>query len=138
MSLLKDLLLKHEGLALIQYEDTEGNKTIGVGHKLKVNETLTVITETEAFLLLESDIKDVMKQAKIFPWIPELNEARRAVVYSMIFNLGVGKFREFKKLIKALEVRDYEQAASEMLKSKWASQVKDRAKQLASLMRLGA
>ena len=45
----------------------------------------------------------------------------------MCFNLGIVKLLKFEKMIKALEQKNYSQAAKEALHSKWASQVGKRA-----------
>jgi lysozyme len=55
----------------------------------------------------------------------------------MGFNLGFKGFMSFKNLIKALKNNDYELAVVEMLNSKWANQVKNRAVRLAKMMETG-
>jgi lysozyme len=52
----------------------------------------------------------------------------------MSFNLGYGRLKTFKKMLTALSKGDYEASAKEMLDSKWATQVGNRATALASLM----
>jgi len=55
----------------------------------------------------------------------------------MAYNLGLGGLNKFQNMIKAIDDGDYSKAASEMLASRWASQVGDRAERLAKLMRTG-
>jgi lysozyme len=62
---------------------------------------------------------------------------RQDVVLNMLFNLGLPKFLAFRKMIEALRLANYDQAATEMLDSKWAIQVGIRAKELAEIMRTG-
>ena len=76
-----------------------------------------------------------MKRA--FPWFVRLNTVRRDVVLNMVFNLGLPRFRRFKKNIAAIKDKRWDDAAKEMLNSKWARQVKGRAKELARMMRKG-
>ena len=52
----------------------------------------------------------------------------------MAFNLGETRLRGFRKMWAALEEGNYATAAAEMLDSKWATQVKGRARDLAQLM----
>ena len=55
----------------------------------------------------------------------------------MAFNLGVAGLLKFKKMIAALEKRDYDTAAIEMLDSQWAKQVGQRSQELSRQMRTG-
>jgi lysozyme len=52
----------------------------------------------------------------------------------MAFNLGISGLLKFKKTLKLIEEGNYKLAAKEMLKSKWANQVKNRAKHLSIMM----
>lgn len=133
MDELKSLLLRHEGLRLKAYNDTCGKITIGVGRNIED----VGITSTEAMYLLENDITRAKAGAYTFPWYPKLDEARKDVVVSMIFNLGLGGFCKFLRLIEALETQNYSKAADEMLDSTWAHQVGERAQELATIMRTG-
>ena len=62
---------------------------------------------------------------------------RQAVLIDMMFNLGSPRFKQFKKMIQALEDNDYSRASFEMLDSKWAVQVGNRANYLAEKMKQG-
>lgn len=131
---ITDLLIKHEGLRLKPYRDTVGKLTIGVGRNLDD----VGITEKEARFMLENDIVRIKKKLmEIFPWYPNLFKKRKDVVVNMVFNLGITRFTRFRKLIKAIQIQDYDQAAKEMLNSKWARQVGRRATELAQMMRDG-
>ena len=127
---IKDQLIKHEGLRLKPYYCTANKLTIGIGRNLDD----VGISEDEALILLENDIIKVQKQAEQFQWFLQLNEERQSVILNMMFNLGLGGFLKFKETIRYLELGQYEQAAIEMLESKWASQVGNRAKELSKIM----
>jgi len=135
--ILRDLLVKHEGLRLKPYTDTVGKLTIGVGRNLDD----VGISKEEAYALLETDIESAELDArKVFRnlWDPSfLNLARYNVIVSMVFNLGLGRFKKFKKMIAAVKARDWDRAADEMLDSKWASQVGRRATELSKMMQSG-
>lgn len=131
---ITDLLIKHEGLRLKPYRDTVGKLTIGVGRNLDD----VGITREEAMYLLDNDIVRVSVEVdKAFRWYRGLNTTRRTVIVDMVFNLGLGRFKRFKRLIAAIVVFDWDRAAKEMLDSKWAKQVGRRATELAKMMRDG-
>ncbi len=128
------LLLNHEGLSLWPYYCPAGKLTIGVGRNLES----TGISEEEAADLLVTDIDRVLDEThKTFPWIDTLCRTRKMVIYSMVFNMGIGGVRSFKKMISAIKKKDYGLAAAEMIDSKWARQVKKRAVELSFVMRIG-
>jgi lysozyme len=129
---LEEQMILHEGLRLKPYTDTVGKLTIGVGRNLTDNG----ITRAEALYLLAIDlmtVKDELRQS--FPWLPQLSLLRYRVLVDMAFNLGVPRLKRFTRMLSALERGEYEHAAREMLKSKWAQQVGPRAVRLARWMR---
>ncbi len=127
------LLKKHEGLRLRPYKCSAGKLTIGYGRNLEDNG----ISEAEAEQMFHNDIQACYAACVKFPFWNKLNEARQAVVIDMCFNLGITRMKTFKKMLAALEVGAYNRAAKEMLASKWASQVKTRATELADIMKQG-
>jgi lysozyme len=130
---ITDLLIRHEGERLKAYTDTVGKLTIGCGHNL----TDKGIPKDVSRMLLAGDIADAASDAMKFPWYPGLCEARRAVILSMLFNLGLERFRGFVRFISAMIAADYVQASAEMLDSQWADQVGKRAVDLAAMMQTG-
>ena len=134
MTRLQDMLIRHEGLRLKPYRDTVGKLTIGIGRNLDD----VGITREEAMMLLNNDIANVRREVKkAFPWFSRLNRVRQNVVLNMVFNLGLPRFRQFKKAIGALRTRRWDEAAKQMLDSRWARQVGRRARELSSMMRSG-
>lgn len=129
-----NMIIAHEGLKLKPYRCTAGKLTIGVGRNLED----VGITEEEALYLLKNDINRILKLLPVFIkcW-DELSERRKMALVDMCFNLGMKGLLSFKKMLAALEEEDYNRAADEMLDSKWASQVKTRAEELAAMMREG-
>lgn len=132
---LREMLLLHEGIQLKPYVDTEGYRSIGVGRNLDQ----VGISKGEAMYLLESDIATAFEAANArFPWFCDLDDVRQEVVLNMIFNLGMARFMGFQKMISAMGAGQYELASKEMLKSKWAKQVGERAQFLSRAMASGA
>jgi lysozyme len=128
---LKEMLMRHEGLSLKPYKCTANKLTIGYGRNLED----VGISQEEASFLLANDIKKIVTQvSEKFKWFKTLSPARQAVVVNMIYNLGLNGFSNFKNTIRFLESGQFEQAAIEMLESKWASQVGKRAKELSKIM----
>ena len=132
--MLVDELVRDEGLRLFSYLDTVGKWTIGVGRNL----TDKGISSREAFDLLDHDLDEcVTDLAGSFPWFVTLDAVRQRVVCNMRFNLGPSRFRQFKQTIAAIAAGDYVKASEQMIKSKWASQVGQRAQRLARMMATG-
>jgi lysozyme len=117
VSRLREMLVRHEGLRLKPYRDTQRKLTIGVGGNLDD----VGISREEALMLFDNDIATVRREAgRAFPWFSRLSPVRKDVVLNMTFNLGLPGFRRFKKTIDAIEAEDWEKAAREMLNSRWA------------------
>lgn len=119
------------------YQDSEGYWSIGVGRLIDKRRGGRLRPD-EIDLMLDNDIKDAEEDAKaMFPSFQKLSDARKVVLCSMAFNLGRDRLAGFKRFRAAVEAGAFEQAATEMLDSLWAKQVKGRAIRLANLMRAG-
>jgi lysozyme len=129
--MLVEQLIKHEGLRLYPYRDSVGMLTIGVGRNLSD----VGISKKEALMLLENDIDKAIEAAKlVVDNFDRHNEARQMVLVNMAFNLGATRLRRFKKMLAALSIYNYVEAAREMLDSNWAEQVGNRASELSKIM----
>lgn len=130
----KELLELHEGRRRYPYKDTVGKLTIGVGFNLD-DEGLY---DEEIDFILDNRLNKVYEEAQAaFPDFRTLNNARKTVIVDMLFNLGLVRLKGFKKMWAAVGMRDFKGAATEMLDSKWATQVGPRATRLAEMMRTG-
>ena len=96
------------------------------------------ITAREAELMLEND---VLYLSSVLPskikFFNQLDKVRADILVNMAFNLGVNGLLKFKKMLTAIGDGYFELAAKEMLDSKWARQVGDRALELAQQMKTG-
>jgi len=127
---LTSLIARHEGKVLTMYTDTVGVPTIGYGHNL--NEP---ISEAAALQILSDDVAIAVNELDDrMDWWRDLPHPAQLVLASMVFNLGWPRFSRFKKMIAALEDRDYDQAAAEMEDSLWFQQIKSRGDELKQLM----
>lgn len=129
-------LIEEEGLSLKCYKDTEGNYTIGVGHLLK-NPCDDISLEYAGKLLAEDICIAKNELHEKIPVYAELDSVRQYVLLSMCFNLGITKLLQFRKMIMALNNKDYTLAAREMHDSKWFKQVKRRGSKLCLMMSTG-
>lgn len=124
----------HEGLRLKAYQDTEGVWTIGYGRNLQELQIGAKLAEE----WLQEDVAEAEKYARRFDEYYELDtEARRNVFVEMCFNLGPSRLGKFRKMLSAIRDHRWQDAAVEMLDSKWADQVGQRAVTLARLMEDG-
>ena len=134
MESLKEQLVRHEGLRLTVYDCPAGYKTIGVGRNIEQKG----ITEEEAFYLLDNDIEYFTNQLEEnLIGFQDLSEGKKAVLVNMAFNLGVNGLLKFKNMLAAVFEERWEDASSEMLNSKWADQVGNRAIELSEIMANG-
>ena len=133
MQKLIENLKRHEGLRLKPYLCSEGKITIGFGRNLED----MGISEKEAEMLLMSDIQRCYEELNVFSWFHDLDQVRQEAMVNMLFNLGLPTFLEFKRTLKFMAEGAYSQAAEEMLDSKWARQVGDRATELAYMVETG-
>jgi len=126
--------VRQEGWRNHPYEDTMGVLSIGVGRNLDDRG----LSDSEIMYLLENDIAlSQTELSRTFEWFWLLNEARQDALVSMHYNLGMTTLLKFKKTLKCLSDGDFLSASEEMLDSKWADQVGDRAVELSKMMRTG-
>jgi lysozyme len=128
-------LRKHEGYRSTVYLDTMNHWTIGYGRKVSGDKGLT---RDEAEFLLSNDAKEASSHMLANVALPDnVNQARRYALTAMTFQLGIGTFMKFKRMIAAVERGDWEKAAAEALDSKWADQTPARAHHVAEILRTG-
>ena len=133
IELLKEELLRDEGLELKPYTDTVGKTTIGVGRNLSD----VGITRAEAMHLLENDIgKASAELDRVKPSWRDMSDDQQRALVNLTFNMGMPRLQHFKKMWAALESGRFATAADELLNSRYASQVGDRAKRMAELLEL--
>lgn len=134
LDILKAQLPIDEGVKSKPYRDSEGILSIGCGRNLEHNG----LRPDEIDLMLANDINQAEADARaLFHVFDRLSESRKAVLVNMAFNLGKRRLAGFVRFITAVNTGHYEQAAVEMLDSKWAVQVGNRAKRLATMMTEG-
>ncbi len=139
IEIASELIQKHEGLRLKPYRCTASKLTIGYGRNLDD----VGITEEEAIQMLERDIANAVVDCEVLLQIGQniklktLSDNRQAVLIDMCFNLGFNRLKRFHNMFTAIGHQDYKWAAEEMLDSRWAKQVGQRAITLAKIMKEG-
>ncbi len=114
------------------YTDSEGNYTVGWGHLVSNG-----FSDAVADLMLTEDREQAVHDCETFPWFAGLSDVRQRVLAEMSFALGLPRLQGFRKMLAACAAGDFDLAADELLDSKWASQVGDRAIRLAEMLRSG-
>lgn len=116
------------------YRDTVGKLTIGFGRNLDD----VGITPEEADMMLDHDIAIALGSLTgRVPVFATLDPVRQRVLVNLAFNLGVEGLLGFRHMFAALYRKDYDAAARELLDSKYAGQVGQRAVRLAHMLRTG-
>ena len=135
---LKERIKTHEGFVNYVYKDTLGKRTVGYGH---------LCTDDEKWIdgecyghdylndVFEIDFNEAVNQAEKLIGDTIIKNKAAEIIVEMVFQLGMGGVSKFKKMWSALENQNYEEAANQMLDSKWATQTKNRAESLAEIMR---
>jgi len=134
-------LIMDEGYKTETYEDHLGFLTLGVGHLVldtdpEINKPVgTPVSEERIKQCLSDDIDNVCDELdRNMPWWQNLDDNRQRVLANMCFNLGCPRLSNFNRFLRALKAEKWEEAAEEMMDSKWAVQVGARARRLAERM----
>lgn len=123
-----------EGYRQFPYRCTAGKLTIAYGLNLDDRG----IKPDEAEYLLKKVVIECYNELKgRFSWFTDLPDSKQEVLINMCFNVGISRLLGFKKMIVALEQKDYQEAARQMIDSTWYKQVGARARRLVRVMSNG-
>lgn len=137
------IITLEEGFRSRAYYCSLGVPTIGYGRVIgKKGDPLTneIATKEKEILFVREKIREISYQLMSrFPvaW-NNCNQAQQAILISIAYQLGVAGISAFQKMWAALNRKDFDMAAREMLNSKWNSQTPNRAKRHAEVMRTGS
>jgi len=132
MDALLDRVGLDEGFRSKPYHCSQGYLTIGYGLNLENG-----ISKDEARYLLRSRINKAIESCERLPWFEGLSDNRKRVIVNMVYNLGMTRFKRFKKTIAFIKAGDFQSASIEMLDSAYARQVGPRAKRLSKRLKEG-
>ena len=128
--MLKKQLIRDEGDVPYAYQDSLGYLTIGVGFLIDKRKGGRLPDAVRDFWLDYEINKITAELEKRLPFFSSLSQARKDTLINMAFNLGVNGLLNFKKTIELMAGGKHAEASREMLDSRWARQVGQRADRL--------
>ena len=119
-------LKQDEGFSEKSYKCTAGYLTIGYGFNIDAG-----MSKAQAEAILEVTCRERIDALKVaLSWFSDAPEEVRSVLLNMAYQLGMAGLMKFKLTLGYLELRQYDEAAKEMLDSQWARQTPERATRL--------
>ncbi len=139
---LREQLKIDEGCVYEIYNDHLGYATFGIGHLViesdpeNGQEIGTPVSESRVIEAFEQDVQTVLSDCAIlYPDFDELPEEVQQIVANMMFNLGRPRLTAFRGMKAGVDARDWNEAADQMVDSRWYRQVGARAERLVERMR---
>jgi GH24 family phage-related lysozyme (muramidase) len=130
---------REEGREHKAYRDTGDIWTIGKGHTgLEVHEGL-VWDDAQIEFAYQLDKSSAWQGCvdNFMPWFELMNDARQAVLWSMVFQMGLAGTLKFVNTLGAIRDQRYDHAATLMLASLWAKQTPQRVGRLSRQIATG-
>ena len=142
VDVLRKQLEIDEGVVHEIYLDHLGYPTFGIGHLVTDDDPEyganvgTKVDETRCIEAFESDLESVLSDCKIlYPNFDDLPEEAQQIIANMMFNMGRPRLTKFKMMKDAVDNGDWNEAADQMVDSRWYAQVGKRAERLVDRMR---
>lgn len=139
---LREQLKIDEGCVYELYNDHLGFATFGIGHLViesdpeNGQEIGTPVSESRVIEAFEQDVQTVLSDCAIlYPDFDELPEEVQQIIANMMFNLGRPRLTAFRGMKAGVDARDWNEAADQMVDSRWYRQVGARAERLVERMR---
>ena len=136
---LDDGFLVREGIRLHAYEDSQGRRHVGVGHRMLKGDPVA-LTREGVIDQLQIDFDMAEQDALHFcgdaVW-RTMDDVRRGVILEMAFAMPRAKMSRFTRMRAALVESDWRIAADELLDSKWGRDDPKRVGYLAIRLRSG-
>ncbi len=126
---------RDEGFRSKVYLDHKGIPTIGYGTRIDELE----LTREMGEYFLERELAEKERRLIRIPAFLTLSIARRNVIRSMAYQMGVRGVKNFKNMWKAIDGENYIQAANEMRDSRWwrDPKTRKRAERMSNRMETG-
>jgi GH24 family phage-related lysozyme (muramidase) len=150
---VKDFIAPSEGSRSKSYNDSRGNRTVGVGINLDAPDAAKLLrglgvnytavksgqrrlSADEIDYLFTRKVQDAMAagQRVLQSWDEHPKQVQLAVT-DMIYNLGPTGFKNMDRAVGALERKNYSRAANYLEQSRWYQQVGGRAEKVVALIR---
>tara|TARA_R110002020_G_scaffold402633_1_gene612784 strand:- start:81 stop:527 length:447 start_codon:yes stop_codon:yes gene_type:complete len=141
LEILKKELIDDEGVKYEVYLDHLGYKTFGIGHLCKATdpendfEVGQEVSKERVDECFDKDIDRVIEDCTIlYDDFFTLPDEAQLIIANMMFNLGRPRLSNFVRMRKAVNEHNWQEAKIQMLDSKWARQVPNRANRLSERM----
>lgn len=140
------LLNREEGYSEKPYYCSAGYPTIGIGKRIgpkgaplsqyqfTVSKQLAAVWLSEE---LQQKVTDMSTHANITAAMAACNDARKAILISMAYQMGADGLAKFTNTLKAISEKRWSDAKSGMMNSAWAKQTPNRANRHATQMLTG-
>lgn len=139
IELLKQELIRDEGLKLSSYQDTLGFWTIGVGHLLGKSTDFANLTWTKDQCLCQLN-EDVHKAVALVSTLPAYSmcntDARQRALVNMAFQMG-GKLLTFTTFLSLIQQQKWHEAGEDLRTTLWAKQTPVRASRIINMIETG-
>ena len=139
---LREELERDEGCVNEIYLDHLGYETFGIGHLIRYHEEEygwsvgTDVDERRVQEVFEQDVQTVLSDCeKLYDDFYKLPEEAQLIIANMMFNMGYTRLSKFRGMKRGVYSRNWEEAADEMVDSRWYTQVTNRADRLVVRMR---
>ena len=139
---LRQELADDEGCKYLIYLDHLNLPTLGIGHLITEADPEfgqpigTEVSEERVRKAFNLDVAVTIDECKVlYPDFDDLPEECQHVIANMMFNMGRPRLSKFKKMKAAVDNRDFNEAAEQMIDSRWHDQVPNRAKRLVKRIR---
>ena len=139
---LREELERDEGVKYEVYKDHLGYPTFGIGHLITDNDPEygasigTKVYNDRVQEAFETDIETVLSDCeRLYVQFEHLPEEVQLIIANMMFNMGYTRLSKFKGMKRGVDTRDWNEAADEMVDSRWYKQVTKRANRLVERMR---
>jgi lysozyme len=132
---LLDTLKSDEGWSAFVYNDSETYATIGYGFLIDARKGVGLPRPVAEFWLRYSVNERLDELRKRWPAFDRQPEEVQQAIANLAYNVGVSGVLGFAKMLGALERGDRSEAAEQLLDSRYAKQVPNRAGRLAKLIR---
>ena len=134
---LREELERDEGCVYNVYLDHLGYPTFGIGHLILDSdpehglEVGAIVSEDRVIEVFESDVQSVLSDCnRLYEDFDDLPEEAQRVIANMMFNMGLTRLSKFRGMKRGVDARDWNEAADEMVDSRWYNQVTKRADRL--------
>tara|TARA_E500000081_G_C5972545_1_gene278773 strand:+ start:119 stop:586 length:468 start_codon:yes stop_codon:yes gene_type:complete len=131
-----------EGVKYDIYLDHLGLPTFGIGHLVTKTDPEsgqavgTPISKERVAECFDMDVQSVINDCnKLYEDFEDLPEEVQQIIANMMFNMGYTRLSKFKGMKRGVDSLNWNQAADEMVDSRWYRQVTNRANRLVERMR---